>query len=154
MEQSFLFFFQSNMHTSTSKSTGPHPAQRAERGKWKNKNQTCNIKWYIYSNAWKGGEHIKEKDENTASFGKVAGGRRKRAHHICHHLHPKPPLYFLFSSPPSSSAHPHLHTVIRFFKCLPLLSSSHVYRLSLFLPHLSVLPPIEYFLPVNTFAGS
>lgn len=142
MEQSFLFFFfQSNMHTSTSKSTGPHPAQRAERGKWKNKNQPRNIKWYIYSNAWKGGEHIKEKDENTASFGKVAGGRRKRAHHICHHLHPRPPLYFLFSSPPSSSAHPHLHTVIRFsnvslFFLLPIFIASLFFSLTSLYFHL------------------
>lgn len=74
------------------------------------KNQAHSIKRHINSNGRRGRKCIKEADENTGSERKVAGGRRKRAHHVCHHLHLRPPFSSIFL--PSSSALPHLCTVL------------------------------------------
>lgn len=82
------------------------------RGRWgdkkKHKNQAQSIKWHINSNGRRGGEDIKEADENTRRVERVEG--RKRAHLVCHRLHPS----FL----PSSSALTHLFTVCSFLRSL------------------------------------
>lgn len=74
--------------------------QRAERGE--NKNQARGIKWHINSNGRRGAEYIKEADENTGSVERAAGGRRKRAQHICHHLYLKPLLCISFCTADAS----------------------------------------------------
>lgn len=64
------------------------------RGRWgdkkKHKNQAQSIKWHINSNGRRGGEDIKEADENTRRVERVEG--RKRAHLVCHRLHPRTPF--------------------------------------------------------------